>query len=99
MAEHYLKQAVKEDPSFNRGWSNLGLVYVKKGQYLRALSTLEHIMSPADALNDLGYFLMLEGQYEQAIAFFKQAIDRSPSYFDQAQKNLKRASMEFEHRK
>ncbi len=94
LAEKYLKQAIKEDPSFERGWTNLGLVYVRKGLYARALSTFEHTMEPADALNDLGYFLMLEGEYEQSIELFQRAIDSSPSYFEQAQKNLKRASME-----
>ncbi|WP_299792511.1 tetratricopeptide repeat protein [uncultured Shewanella sp.] len=96
LAEKYLKQAIKEDPNFERGWTNLGLVYVRKGLYARALSTFEHTMEPADALNDLGYFLMLEGEYEQAIELFQRAIDSSPSYFEQAQKNLKRASMELE---
>ena len=94
LAEVYLKQAIKYDPSFDRAWTNLGLVYVRKGQYVRALSAFEHTMEPADALNDLGYFLMLEGQYEQAVALFEKAINRSPSYFELAQKNLKRAAME-----
>ncbi|SQH76808.1 conserved protein of unknown function,mght be TPR domain protein [Shewanella benthica] len=98
LAENHLKQAIREDPSFDRGWTNLGLLYVRKGLYTRALSTFEHTMEPADALNDLGYFLMLEGQYKQAIALFKRAIDNSPSYFEQAQKNLRRASMELNSR-
>ncbi|BAJ01983.1 tetratricopeptide repeat protein [Shewanella violacea] len=97
-AENYLRQAIREDPNFDRGWTNLGLVYVRKGLYTRALATFEHTMEPADALNDLGYFLMLEGQYKQAIVLFKRAIDNSPSYFEQAQKNLKRASMELNSR-
>lgn len=99
LAEKYLKRAIKEDPNFERGWTNLGLVYVRKGLYARALSTFEHTMEPADALNDLGYFLMLEGEYEQAVELFQRAIDSSPSYFEQAQKNLKRASMELETQK
>ncbi|RTR33372.1 tetratricopeptide repeat protein [Shewanella atlantica] len=99
LAERYLKQAIQEDPNFDRSWTNLGLVYVRKGLYARALSTLEHTMEPADALNDLGFFLMLEGQYEQAINLFQRAIDESPSYFEQAQKNLKRASLEYASQK
>ncbi|RTR38866.1 tetratricopeptide repeat protein [Shewanella canadensis] len=99
LAEKYLKQAIKEDPSFERGWTNLGLVYVRKGLYSRALSTFEHTMEPADALNDLGYFLMLEGEFEQAVELFQRAIDSSPSYFEQAQKNLRRASMELDTQK
>ncbi|ABZ76831.1 TPR repeat-containing protein [Shewanella halifaxensis HAW-EB4] len=101
MAEKYLRQAIREDSSFNRAWTNLGLVYVRKGFYKRALAAFEQTMSPADALNDLGYFLMLEGQYEKAIGLFERAIDMSPSYFEQAQKNLRRAkaeiSDEFQH--
>ncbi|WP_299804727.1 tetratricopeptide repeat protein [uncultured Shewanella sp.] len=101
MAEKYLRQALREDSRFDRAWTNLGLVYVRKGFYKRALSAFEQTMSPADALNDLGYFLMLEGKYEKAIALFERAIDMSPSYFEQAQKNLRRAnaeiSDEFQH--
>ncbi|MCL1144553.1 tetratricopeptide repeat protein [Shewanella marinintestina] len=94
MAEKYLRKAIQEDANFDRAWTNLGLVYVRKGLYKRALATFEQTMSPADALNDLGYFLMLEGKYEQAIDLFQRAIDTSPSYFEQAQKNLRRARAE-----
>ncbi|MGS0682869.1 tetratricopeptide repeat protein [Shewanella sp. 125m-7] len=101
MAEKYLRQAIRADSNFDRAWTNLGLVYVRKGLHKRALATFEHSMSPADALNDLGYFLMLEGQYEKAIGLFERAIDTSSSYFEQAQKNLRRAkaelSDEFQH--
>lgn len=88
-SEVYLKQALRADPSFNRAWSNLGLVYIRQGLYRKALASFEQTMSKADALNDLGYFLMLEGKYEHAITMFKQAIDTSPTYFERAQKNLK----------
>ncbi|MFS1423371.1 tetratricopeptide repeat protein [Shewanella sp. 10N.286.48.B5] len=88
-AESYLKQALRADPSFTRAWSNLGLVYIRQGNYRRALASFEQTMTTADALNDLGYFLMLEGKYEQAISLFKQAIDTSPTYFERAHKNLK----------
>ena len=101
MAENYLRQAIQEDANYSRAWTNLGLVYVRKGDYKKALATFEQTMSEADALNDLGYFLMLEGKYQQAIGLFERAIDMSPSYFEQAQKNLKRAkaeiSSEFQH--
>ncbi|MCE9685371.1 tetratricopeptide repeat protein [Shewanella sp. AS16] len=93
-AEHYLKRAISEDPGFKRARTNLGLIYIRKGWYAKALSTLEQTMSPADALNDLGYFLMLEGQYDKAIELFQKAIDSSPSYFERAQKNLKNALAE-----
>ena len=94
IAERYLRQAIREDQNLDRAWTNLGLVYVRKGLHKRALATFEQAMEPADALNDLGYFLMLEGNYEKAIELFERAIDTSPSYFEQAQKNLKRARAE-----
>ncbi|WP_228730435.1 tetratricopeptide repeat protein [Shewanella yunxiaonensis] len=96
-AESYLKRAIQDDASFARAWSNLGLIYIRKHQDDLALSMFEQTMSKADALNDLGYFLMLEGQYDKAISIFKQAIDASPSYFEKAQKNLKRAQAELLH--
>jgi tetratricopeptide (TPR) repeat protein len=90
-AEFYFKQALQAEPSFGRAWSNLGLIYIRKGLYSRALASFEQTMTKADALNDLGYFLMLEGRYEKAVEMFQQAIDSSPSYFERAQKNLKTA--------
>jgi len=90
-AERYLKQAIEYSPKFKRAWTNLGLVYARKSQYNRAVMSFEQVMSPAQALNDLGYFLMLDAQYSKAIVLFRQAIDASPSYFEQANKNLKRA--------
>lgn len=91
VAEHYFKQAIKLSPKFERAWTNLGLVYAKKGQYQQALDTFNQVMPPAQALNDLGYFMLLAHQYAKAIELFNQAIDTSPSYFEQANQNLKRA--------
>jgi tetratricopeptide (TPR) repeat protein len=88
-AESYLRNALREDGSFDRAWTNLGLIYIRKGQYSKALASFEQTMTRAEAFNDLGYFLMLEGQYAKAIDMFQQAIDSSPSYFERAQKNLK----------
>jgi tetratricopeptide (TPR) repeat protein len=88
-AEYYFRQALKGDSNFGRAWSNLGLIYIRKGQYEKALVSFEQTMTKADAFNDLGYFLMLEGHYPKAIEMFHKAIDSSPSYFERAQKNLK----------
>jgi Tfp pilus assembly protein PilF len=88
-AEYYFRQALKDDSNFGRAWSNLGLIYIRKGQYGKALVSFEQTMTKADAFNDLGYFLMLEGHYQKAIEMFQKAIDSSPSYFERAQKNLK----------
>jgi len=93
LAERYLKQAIEYSPAFERAWTNLGLVYARKGQYNQALISFEQVMSPAEALNDLGYYLLLERKYTQAIELFRRAIDSSSQYFEQANKNLKRATL------
>lgn len=96
-AEKILKQAIEYAPKFERAWTNLGLVYAKKGLYNRAISTFEQVMPSAQAYNDLGYILMLDQQYAKAIELFRKAIDHSPSYFEQANENLKRATLSYQH--
>jgi len=88
VAASYFKRAIDIDPQFERAWSNLGLIYIRNGQYHRALQTLKQVMSEADAQNDIGYFLMLEGRYKEAEYFLENAIDLSNIYFEKANANL-----------
>ena len=89
-AEINLRQAVQKQPDFKRAWNNLGLVYARMKHYKRALVALKQVMPEADALNDLGYFAMLEGRYGDAQELFWKAIDASPTYFAKAQDNLEK---------
>ncbi|WP_051216286.1 tetratricopeptide repeat protein [Ferrimonas futtsuensis] len=89
-AEIHLRQAVQKQPDFKRAWNNLGLVYARMKHYKRALVALKQVMPEADALNDLGYFAMLEGRYGDAQELFWKAIDASPIYFAKAQDNLEK---------
>ncbi|SDK00663.1 Flp pilus assembly protein TadD, contains TPR repeats [Ferrimonas sediminum] len=89
-AEIHLRQAVQKQPDFKRAWTNLGLVYARMKHYKRALVSLKQVMPEADALNDLGYFAMLEGRYADAKELFWRAIDASPTYFAKAQDNLEK---------
>ncbi|WP_169307033.1 tetratricopeptide repeat protein [Ferrimonas sediminicola] len=91
-AEINLRQAVQKQPDFKRAWNNLGLVYARMKHYKRALVALKRVMPEADALNDLGYFAMLEGRYQDAQELFWRAIDASPTYFAKAQDNLEKLS-------
>ena len=92
-AERYFKRAINVDPKFKRAWTNLGLIYVRKGQYNRAVKTLKQVMKEFEAYNDLGYFLMLDGRLEEAEYFFQKAIDMSPSYFEKAYSNLEQVQI------
>jgi Flp pilus assembly protein TadD len=87
-AENYYKKAINLDPRFKRAWTNLGLLYVRINQYSRAIQTLKQVMSDFEAYNDLGYFVMLEGNLDEAEYFFQKAINLSPSYYKKANANL-----------
>ncbi|PKH02736.1 hypothetical protein CXF72_09995 [Psychromonas sp. MB-3u-54] len=87
-AEHYYKKAINLEPGFKRAWTNLGLLYVRKNQYSRAIQTFKQVMSDFEAYNDLGYFVMLEGNLDEAEYFFQKAVDISPSYYKKANVNL-----------
>ena len=87
-AEINFKKAIDIDIRFSRAWVDLGLVYVRKGMYTRALQTLKQVMPTEHAYNDIGYFLILEGRYREAEYFLERAIELSPSYFVKANINL-----------
>ncbi|MFT5807277.1 MAG: tetratricopeptide (TPR) repeat protein [Moritella dasanensis] len=87
-AEINFKTAIDLDMQFSRAWVDLGLVYVRKGMYSKALQTLKQVMPTEHAYNDIGYFLILEGRYREAEYFLERAIELSPSYFVKANVNL-----------
>lgn len=78
-------------PNNKRAWSNLGLTYIKSKRYEDALDALSNVMPREKALNDIGYFSMLEGDYESAINYLERAVNSSPTFYAKAQENLKRA--------
>ncbi|MGF1702936.1 Flp pilus assembly protein TadD [Photobacterium makurazakiensis] len=90
-AEAVNRKATTLYPSAKRGWSNLGLIYIKDRRYEDALDALSNVMPREKALNDIGYFSMLEGDYEASVLYLEKAINTSPTFYAKAQKNLKRA--------
>jgi|GEM_PF-587047 len=93
VAERYFRRAINADPQLKRAWTNLGLVFVRKGQYNKAVKTLKQVMKEFDAYNDLGYLVMLDGYLDDAEYFFKKAIDMSPMYFEKAHANLEQVQI------
>jgi Tfp pilus assembly protein PilF len=51
-------------------------------------------MEAPEALNNVGYFLILQGKPDEAIPYLQQAIDKKPSYYKLANENLSRALAE-----
>ena len=89
-AESYYRKAVLKDEYFERGWRNLGLLYVRKAQYEDAVSVFTQVESLHEAYNDIGYICMLNGEYEISEAFFTRAIKLSPRYYATANNNLQK---------
>jgi Flp pilus assembly protein TadD len=88
-----------KDSSQKRGWMNLGLAYFKTGQYKSAVNAFNHVVSLADAYNNVGYLCFLQAQrnpqskligdlVETARSYFHLAINQSVKYHAEAEKNL-----------
>lgn len=80
--------AVELDPGYREAWSNIGLYYVKLGQFSDALASFEKINSSPQAANNVGYLCMMQGNYREAERYFEMAIKLSPSYYKVAHDNL-----------
>ncbi|USD61781.1 tetratricopeptide repeat protein [Vibrio sp. SCSIO 43140] len=93
-AESSTQRALKREPSNQRAQNNLALIYIGMGEENKALNMFSRHMERHEALNNVGYFLMLKGKPDRAIPYFKQAIDAKPSYYKLANDNLERALSE-----
>ncbi|MCY9873303.1 tetratricopeptide repeat protein [Vibrio barjaei] len=93
-AARYTQNALKREPSNEKAQNNMALIYLAQGQENQALNMFSRHMERFEALNNVGYFLMLKGRPEQAIPYFQQAIDSKPSYYKLANDNLDRALAE-----
>lgn len=93
-AEQYTNRALSLDPGNERAINNLALIYISKGKMRQALNIFSRHMSEPEALNNIGYFLILQDRPEEAIPYLQEAIDKSPSYYPVANENLERALAE-----
>ncbi|GLO61703.1 hypothetical protein MACH09_22110 [Vibrio sp. MACH09] len=94
IAKRLMTSALQIDPSNQRALNNLALTHLALEEVPQALNVFMRQMGPAEALNNVGYFLMLHGKPEQAIPYLQQAIDKKPSYYKVANENLNRALAE-----
>ncbi len=90
-AQRFIVQALDHDPSNEKALNNLALIYLGKGEINRALNVFSRHMDKPEALNNVGYFLMLQGKPDKAIPYLQQAIDTKPTYYKVANENLERA--------
>ncbi|MGF1696793.1 tetratricopeptide repeat protein [Vibrio lamellibrachiae] len=90
----YTLSALEQNPNDEKAQNNLALIYLSKGQIKRAINVFMRQMDAAEALNNVGYFLILQGNPDKAIPYLQQAIDKKPSYYKVANENLERALAE-----
>ncbi|MGY5538525.1 tetratricopeptide repeat protein [Vibrio brasiliensis] len=90
-AQRFIIQALDNEPNNDKALNNLALIYLAKGEINRALNVFSQHMTKPEALNNVGYFLTLQGKPEQAIPYLQQAIDSRPTYYKVANENLEKA--------
>ncbi len=95
----YTGLVVRKQPDNKKAVNNLALIYIRKGQVNRALNIFMKQMPDYEALNNVGYFLLIEGRPDQAVPYFNQAIEKKPSYYQLANDNLTRALSEIRMKK
>ncbi len=78
-------------------WRYLGDLLAARGEYANAFETLLHLMDTAQAYNEIGVVLMNAKKFQDARDYFAKAIKASPSWFEEAQKNLAVADEHLRH--
>ena len=74
--------------------NNLGMVLCKLGRYHEALEAFRTSGDEAHAYNNVGAFLLEEGEYTKAVLAFQRAIELRGTHYAKARDNLRRAEVE-----
>lgn len=90
-AKRYTMWALEREPDNEKAQNNLALIYLAQGDVKRSINTFMRHMEAPEALNNVGYFLILQGRPEEAVPYLEQAIDKKASYYRIANENLNRA--------
>ncbi|MFA1562043.1 tetratricopeptide repeat protein [Aliivibrio fischeri] len=90
-AKRYTVWALERAPNNEKAQNNLALIYLAQGDIKRSINTFMRHMEAPEALNNVGYFLILQGRPEEAVPYLEQAIDKKSSYYRIANENLNRA--------
>ena len=93
-AYQYTRSALELDPNNEKAQNNLALIYLASGDIKKATNVFMRHMEAPEALNNVGYFLILQGKPDQAVPYLQQAINKKSSYYKVANENLNRALAE-----
>jgi Flp pilus assembly protein TadD len=92
-AEKDLREAIRLG-SGDQAWVNLGKVQAKARQYGMAFQSFLETLDTAHAYNEVGEAAFRNRDYHVAKAYFENAANESPSYFERAYKNIALANEE-----
>jgi Tfp pilus assembly protein PilF len=88
-AAEQFRRALELRPDLVTARGNLELAYALLGRFDDVLAAARH-EDRARTLNNLGYIAMQGGNLERAEAYFVQALEASPSFYERAWHNLQR---------
>lgn len=92
-AARLFRNALESGGASARTYNNLGLALTRMGRLDEALEAFRYGGNESKAYNNLGYVLLMEGRPQQAAGYFERAVELSPTFYDKAFENLKRARM------
>lgn len=78
------------DKGFAAAWGNLAIVYAQQGKYENAVAAFSKVMDAANAYSATGKIAMENGNSQQAYALLAEAINRSSTYFPEAEESLRK---------
>jgi tetratricopeptide (TPR) repeat protein len=78
--------AIEINPHNLEGYNNLGQAFIQSGKYQKAIDVLRQGMQKGehftDMLNNYGFALLMDNQYEAALREFKKAIKQNKGYLE-----------------
>jgi tetratricopeptide (TPR) repeat protein len=86
-AEADLRAALAVAPQPD-AWRYLAYLQVRQHDTAAALASLLKIMDSARAYNEIGMVLLTMNSYSDARVYFTKAISASPTWYEEAQRNL-----------
>jgi Tfp pilus assembly protein PilF len=77
-AEKYLRQALAVKPDHAHALINLGLCVGEQGHYQEALDLFNKVLTPAQALCNLGFILTTKHKWDEAKRAYQEALENDP---------------------
>lgn len=84
-----LRDAASEH-GFVAAWGNLATIHASQRRYEDAVGAFRRVMSDANAYNATGKIAMNNGDMQDAFRLLSEAINRSTTYFPEAEERLKK---------